>query len=374
MNFLRKDQKMNRKAIVTVLLTGLLFAVVTSVSAFEIITQEDIQQNVVPKEVFIKQADNFIVLFDSSRSMAETYPGSGGQKIEAAKEILRQQNAILPDLGWNAGLYTFTPWKEHYGMAPYEKQAYGQAIDSLPTTRTSSDIVQQSTPLADGIDRLNPILSKLSGRTAVFIFTDGTYQRVAPKKLWPMDAARDVVQNHDVCLYFVSSAKPGKPQKLLEDMAALNACSRVIPFDDVYRNPVYGAGLLYVVDSTKEIVTTTETRIAGVMMPNVHFEFGKYDVLPEYKPDLNKMADFLKNNPKANVVMAGFTDSIGTEEYNLPLSQRRVESVAKYLEQQGVGRDQMALLWYGKTNPIADNSTPEGRAKNRRVEIAVGGM
>jgi outer membrane protein OmpA-like peptidoglycan-associated protein len=86
------------------------------------------------------------------------------------------------------------------------------------------------------------------------------------------------------------------------------------------------------------------------------------------------MADFLKNNPKANVVMAGFTDSIGTEEYNLPLSQRRVESVAKYLEQQGVGRDQMALLWYGKTNPIADNSTPEGRAKNRRVEIAVGGM
>jgi outer membrane protein OmpA-like peptidoglycan-associated protein len=137
---------------------------------------------------------------------------------------------------------------------------------------------------------------------------------------------------------------------------------------------VYGAGFLYVVDSTKEIVTTTETRIAGVKMPNVHFEFGKYDVLPEYKPELNKMADFLKNNPKANVVMAGFTDSVGSEEYNLPLSQRRVESVANYLEQQGVSADQMALLWYGKTNPIADNSTPEGRAKNRRVEIAVGGM
>lgn len=365
---------MKRQSIFVALLVALLFVAVTYVSAFEIIEEKDIVEEVVVKDNFIKQADNFIILFDTSRSMAETYPASGGQKIEAAREILRQQNAILPDLGWNAGLYTFTPWKEYYAMAPYSKQAYTQAVDSLPTTRSSGGIVQQSTPLADGIDRLNQILSKLSGRTAVFIFTDGTYQRVEPKKLWPMDAARDVVQNHDVCLYFISSAKPGKPQKLLEDMAALNACSRVIPFDAVYRNPVYGAGFLYVVDSTKEIVTATETRIAGVKMPNVHFEFGKYDVLPEYHEDLGKLSDFLQKNPKADVVMAGFTDSIGTEEYNLPLSQRRVESVANFLKQMGVSKDQMALLWYGKTNPIADNSTPEGRAKNRRVEIAVGGM
>ena len=365
---------MKRKFAVTAMFLSLLIIAVSSVSAFEIIEEKDVLEQVVPVEAFIKQADNFIVLFDSSRSMAETYPASGGQKIEAAKEILRQQNAILPDLGWNAGLYTFTPWKEHYAMAPYNKQAYGQAIDSLPTTRTSSDIVQQPTPLADGIDRLNPILSKLSGRTAVFVFTDGTYQRVEPKKLWPMDAAREVAQNHDVCFYFISSAKPGKPQKLLDDMAKVNACSRVITFDDLYEKPVYGAGALYVVKSTMDVVTTTETRIAGVKMPNVHFEFGKFDVLPEYHEELGKLADFLQKNPKADVVMAGFTDSIGTEEYNLPLSQRRVESVANFLKQMGVSADQMALLWYGKTNPIADNSTPEGRAKNRRVEIAVGGM
>jgi OOP family OmpA-OmpF porin len=362
---------MKRKSAVTALFLSLLFVAVSSVSAFEIIEEKDIVEEVVVKENFIKQADNFIVLFDTSRSMADTYPASGGQKIEAAREILRQQNAILPDLGWNAGLYVFTPWKKYYEMGPYDKTTYTQAVDSLPTTRSAGGVVQQTTPLADGIDKLNPILSNLSGRTAVFIFTDGTFQRVAPKRLWPMDAARDVVQNHDVCLYFISSAKPGKPQKLLEDMAALNACSRVIPFDDVYRNPVYGAGFLYVVDSTEEIVTTTETRIAGVKMPNVHFEFDNYDVQPKYHEELGKLSDFLKKNPEANVVMAGFTDNIGTEEYNLPLSQRRVESVANFLNQMGVSKDQMALLWYGKTNPIATNSTPEGRAKNRRVEIAV---
>jgi outer membrane protein OmpA-like peptidoglycan-associated protein len=101
--------------------------------------------------------------------------------------------------------------------------------------------------------------------------------------------------------------------------------------------------------------------------------------LRELNPQLQKeafikQADFLKSNSETNVVMAAFTDKVGTEAYNLPLSQRRVESVAKYLEQQDVGMDQMALQWYGQANPIDDNRTPEGRAKNRRVEVAVGGM
>ncbi|MFO7688389.1 MAG: OmpA family protein, partial [Desulfobacterales bacterium] len=76
----------------------------------------------------------------------------------------------------------------------------------------------------------------------------------------------------------------------------------------------------------------------------------------------------------AELVLAGFTDNVGSEAYNLPLSKRRVESVANYLQEQGVGMERMTLLWYGSTNPIADNGTPEGRAKNRRVEVAVGGM
>ena len=85
------------------------------------------------------------------------------------------------------------------------------------------------------------------------------------------------------------------------------------------------------------------------------------------------LAEFLKNNPSAHVVMAGFTDNVSAEANNLPLSKRRVEGVATYLEQQGMGMDCMTLLWHEMTNPLADNSTPEGRAKNRRVEVAVGG-
>jgi outer membrane protein OmpA-like peptidoglycan-associated protein len=121
-------------------------------------------------------------------------------------------------------------------------------------------------------------------------------------------------------------------------------------------------------------LNTTEPRIAGVKMRDIRFGFNEFDVLSEYQSELNKLADFLTKNPNTYVVMAGFTDSVGTEAYNLPLSKRRVKSVANYLEQQGVGMDRMTLLWYGKTNPLANNSTREGRAKNRRVEVAVGGM
>ncbi len=369
---------MKKNWIVLILVAALALsgAFVSESSALEVVVEEDIVENVIEKENFVKVVDNFIVLFDASRSMADTYPASGGQQIEAAKEILRKQNAVLPDLGWNAGLYTFTPWKSYYDMAAYDKAAYGSAIDSLPSTRTAGEWVQNPTPLADGIDRLDPLLASLSGKTAVFIFTDGTFNRVEPKKLWPMDAIKNVAEKHpDTCFYFISSAKPGKPQNLLNEMAGVNACSRVIPFDDVYGNPMYGAGILFLVDSTKEIVTTTEKRFVGVEVGNVQFEFAKADIQPQYASDLEKLGKFLQENPKATVALAGFTDSIGTEEYNLYLSQRRAESVANYLKQNfNIGSDRIATFWYGKTNPIADNSTPEGRAMNRRVEVAVGGM
>jgi OOP family OmpA-OmpF porin len=344
--------------------------------ALEIVTEEDIKQNVIEKEKFIKVVDNFIVLFDASRSMADTYPASGSQKIEAAKEILRQQNAVLPDLGWNAGLYTYTPWKSYYDMATYDKTSYGNAIDSLPSTRNAGEWVQNLTPLADGIDRLDPLLSSLSGKTAVFVFTDGTYQRIEPKKLWPMDAIKAISEKHpDTCFYFISSAQAGKPQKLLSDMSGVNVCSRVIPFDDVYKNPIYGGGILYLVDSTKEVVTTAETRITGAEMGNIHFEFNKSDILPQYASELDKLGKFLQDTPNAKIALAGFCDNIGDEEYNLYLSQLRAESVASYLMQNfNIPSERIATFWYGKTNPITDNRTPEGRAKNRRVEVAVGGM
>ena len=102
---------------------------------------------------------------------------------------------------------------------------------------------------------------------------------------------------------------------------------------------------------------------------DVLFEFDKYDIRPEFTADLDAAADMLLANPDVTVRIDGHTDSIGTEEYNQGLSERRANAVADYLEAKGVSRDRMTVAGFGETQPVASNDTAEGRAQNRRVDI-----
>lgn len=102
---------------------------------------------------------------------------------------------------------------------------------------------------------------------------------------------------------------------------------------------------------------------------DVLFEFDKYDIRPEFTDEIDAAADLLKANPDVTVRIDGHTDSIGTEEYNQALSERRANAVADYLAKAGIARDRMTVAGFGESQPIASNDTPEGRAQNRRVDI-----
>ncbi len=355
------------------IIAAVSFFMVTQVSAFEIITEEDFKQNLVTKDILIRTADNFIILYDASGSMGEDYK-DGVKKIDAELQILQQQNAILPELGYKAGLYLFTPFKSYYEMQPYNKAKFREAIDRLPSTKTAGGFVGQPTPLAEGIKNLDPILAKLSGKTAVFIFSDGTYQ-LGGQKLRPLDMAKNLVEKYNVNFYLISSATTPEAEKLLADIAALNEGSRVVPFDNLYQNPLYGLGPLYIIDSKVEIETVTESRIVGIKTKDVQFGFDGVEVPLDSHDRLKLVAGFLQNNPNAFAVLAGFTDNAGAEEYNLKLSRMRTQNIKNFiLEQSRIDPNRVILFWYGNTNPIASNDTAEGRQKNRRVEIAIGGM
>jgi OOP family OmpA-OmpF porin len=123
------------------------------------------------------------------------------------------------------------------------------------------------------------------------------------------------------------------------------------------------------------VETTTETRITGLKAQNGNFDFNKSDIRPEFQSELDEVATFMKNNPEAYVMLVGYTDSIGSEGYNLGLSMRRANSAANYLtSNHNIERNRIVVNYYGEENPIASNDTDEGRAQNRRVEIAVGGL
>ena len=359
-----------------VIIVSVVIVTVTQVSAFEIITVEDFKKEIITKDMLIKTADNFIVLFDASGSMTDPYK-EGVQKLDAELQILAQQNAILPELGYNAGLYLFTPFKTYYEMQPYKREEFKRALDRLPNTKTAGSYVGQPTPLAEGIKNLDPILAKLSGKTAIFIFSDGTYTSgFGGQKLRPLDMARNLVKKYNVCFYLISSATTPKAEKLLADMASLNECSRVIAFDQLYQNPVYGTGPLYVVGSKVEVKTVSELKVVGAKADNVLFEFDGTDPTLDSRDGLKMVAEFLQKNPDTFAVLAGFTDSSGDPEYNLKLSRMRTQYVKSYiLEQQSrIDPDRIILFWFGNINPVAPNDTDEGRSKNRRVEIAIGTM
>ena len=333
--------------------------------AAEVLLEDVIEKNIRVEEVFEKVTDNIVVLFDASGSMAQPYKDTGMAKVEIAKKLLKDRGA-LPELGYNAGLYTFTPWKTYYEMQPYDEAKVAAAIDQLPTT----DLATRATPLGQGIQNLGPILDGVSGKTTVFIFSDGTY--TFRPRINPVDAARALDQKHDVTYYLISSAQTDKQNKLLGDIAAINQSSRVVGFDTFLENPDYYTGALYVVKTNEITEEIIRQKVVGFSINDVRFDFGKADIRPEFKDDLGTLAKFLEEKPNATGLIQGFTDSTGPEEYNLQLSQRRVESVRDYMVQNfNLDPGRIVLQWYGPANPIASNDTPEGRAENRRVEIDI---
>lgn len=102
------------------------------------------------------------------------------------------------------------------------------------------------------------------------------------------------------------------------------------------------------------------------------FASGKSDLLPSARRQLGQVAQALKADPRLpNLRVEGHTDSVGAEDYNQRLSEARAQTVRDFLENRGIPSDKIQVEGFGKSQPIADNSTPEGRADNRRVEIVL---
>lgn len=106
-----------------------------------------------------------------------------------------------------------------------------------------------------------------------------------------------------------------------------------------------------------------------IVLRGVHFDFDKASLRPEGKPILDEAAKILNENPDIRVEVQGYTDGIGSVDYNLGLSDRRAATVKDYLVAQGVSASRLTTKGYGKADPVATNSTDEGRAQNRRVEL-----
>src|SRR5210317_499272 len=328
--------------IVGLIIPGLI---VTNVFAQKLIVKEVPVQRVRMVQEVVKTADNFIVLFDASGSMQDLYKVTNMKKIDLAEAMFKSRAGRVPELDWNAGLYLYTPWKSFYEMQPFNKEAYAEALDQLVAYQPSVSYKNQPTPLGNAIKKLDPILAKLSGETVVFIFSDGQFTLSQPK-IYPVVAARELASKYDVCFYIISSAQTPKSEKLVNDIAAVNTCSRVFSFDAVLSRPEYTTSALYMVRDRAIVETELISVVVGIELDNLLFDFGSADIRPEYHDELSALAKFLE------------TEIVSAGEANI----------------SAVAEKRLVTLWYGKDLPVASNDTAEGRQLNRRVRLTVGSI
>ena len=361
---------MNEKLVqwTLVMLVILVFAAGSAVQAGEIVYKNDIVNKTVPKEELVKTADNVVVMVDTSESMAAINKTHKKSYYELEKEALKTGFERLPDLGYNVGIYRFTPWEAIYPMQKFDAATAEDALNKLPAEPAGK------TPLVQSLNELGNVLKDLSGKTYVYIFSDGGYDKLTGTTS-PGDITTELAKKYNVCFQVVDYAFQPRDVKTVSDMARANMCSRTIPFDSYIDQPYYAIGPLYYTKQGTEVVTESEKKVVGYETNNILFGIDKYDLSPAAKEELDGVGKFLVGQPQAFVALFGFTDDTGKPEYNMELSRRRAEAAADYLEKNyNLNSARVVANWYGAANPVASNDTTEGRTQNRRVEIAIGGM
>lgn len=103
----------------------------------------------------------------------------------------------------------------------------------------------------------------------------------------------------------------------------------------------------------------------------VHFATNKYNLDADSQNTLNKLIGVFKEYPDTNILIVGHTDSTGDADYNMTLSKNRAYAVTNYFSSNGISSGRLNTNWFGETQPMHDNSTSVGRAKNRRVNVAI---
>ena len=312
----------------------------------------------------VPKVDNFIYFIDHSSSMAFSYKGQryvqfgGVSKIMMAKSTLVELNKLIPALPYKAGLATFAPYKEYAKVAPYDKAAMDKAIAPI---KTDYEAYGRMTPMGKGLEDLDKLpVSTLSGKTGVFIFSDGDSNCGVD----PVAVAQSLKAKYGdkLCFYIVDLSDSKHGQQVLKAIAALGKCNCIELGEELLRNEAARERFLECA-----LYEWIEDEI--VVFRSIYFDFDKYNIKPEFVPVLEEGTAIIKSKTGMKVILEGHTDSIGTEQYNMKLGQRRADSVKAFFVKKGIDASRIETISFGESDPVATNKTAQGRALNRRCVI-----
>ena len=401
--------KMSYLKVVLFIAVGLLLISCATPKAVSVSTFNAVDLNpLLQGGEYVQKVDNFVVILDKSGSMGESYKGR--KKLDYAKDLVSSMNQTLPNLKATGTLRVFgriAVFCEEFtqllwGPETYSKTGLDGGLNKVGWSRGES-------PLNLALDASEQEFKSVQGNIAVIILSD------ANKEYMNYDAALDAARTlrsqygNRLCLYTVQIGKDSEGKKLLQRLAREGECGFWVNADDiassqgmasfvqkVFLKKAPPRPLVVKEVVVKEVVVKEEIVILdsdgdGVpdnldkcpdtpkgavvnsmgcwVLENVHFDFNKWDIKPQYYPELIQVAIVLQDNPSVAVEIHGHTDDIGTASYNKKLSKQRADSVMNYLVKMGIDKKRLSTKGYGFTRPIASNLTKRGRAMNRRVEL-----
>jgi OmpA-OmpF porin, OOP family len=351
----------------------------------------------IAKGAWVQKADNLVFVLDGSSSMLEGY--NGVEKFALARNVVANFNQTMPDMTLQTTVRTFghdpvvslRNTMLAFGPAAYSRTGIAEALKKVSQAGGPSPIGAALTEAAND-------LKAAQGKIAVVLVSDG--KDMAAEAL-PAASILKSIYGDRLCIYTVLVGDNPAGRDLLAKIGSLTGCGKSLSADDV----ATGAGMAEFVktvliagekdsdgdgvyDSVDRCPDTPKgTKVDQYGCPlvvskapevkvgetyifkEVQFETNKADLKTSAFPTLDKVAEVLIARPDLKVQISGHTDSTGKREYNTQLSQRRAESVVKYLTAKGVAAERMTATGYGPDRPIASNDTADGRAENRRVEF-----
>ncbi|MCP5005973.1 MAG: OmpA family protein [Planctomycetes bacterium] len=377
---------------------------------------------------YVPKVDGFIIILDSSSSMGNIYRdkiAGRHSRFMIAKDIISRMNNTMPEMEITGNLQRFG-----YGFLERGKQAEsiygflesGKQAESVygPTMYSRSGMEQAlrgitspggHSPAGLAIGSASEIVGYTEGKNAVILISDG--EKLKDDPLMKVKALKNRYGER-TCFYTIWVGSKTEGKVFMEKLAAEMGCGLSMTADDVATNETMTAFVREVflardsdgdgvpdgsdkcpgtpsgfpvdaegcaVDSDGDGVSDGADACpdtpGGAIVDNrgcwvvrgVKFEYKKWNVKPEFNSNLNNIIKILRSNPGLKIMVEGHTDNIGSQKYNLVLSEKRAQAIKDYLVENGVGQSRISVTGYGLSRPIADNFTKEGRALNRRAEL-----
>lgn len=307
-----------------------------------------------------------VVIADSSGTtyMAETFPHVKALAQSFVKAMPEGNTRAKVSGNYDATLIGFGGKDRIVSpLAPFNRSALGSKANSL---RILGDIhgYGGETPFRDVFAEVQEALKSKTGNAIVVIFSDG----LPDVEGEAMDAAKALVESHsgDLCFHTIHVGDDEDGARFLKTVSALTRCGSAREMADVWNASNF---MKFTHDVFAGAASAPDACAGRIVLRGVEFAFNKAELTGTSSVILDVAVDQLKSCPGIPMEIDGHTDSVGPEDYNQRLGQRRAEAVRGYLVSKGLSSSRLTARSYGETRPVASNDTDEGRQTNRRVEL-----